>query len=232
MLLLAGMMRYVSSAYLTTELQELLRLQVYQVAWPKPANCWSLISDIIDFVSVYPPCNSNVLENSLAMRPVYNQMIMQWSVLWEEFINVERTGELTDSKHCLVLMTHLLTVTFNLSLVILMNALMNEWTDYDGKKLDDSGVEAVPDDLSPNNSQSENSDYIPARTGLSVCPYRSIMTNCKHVFDKTCISEKVETFCFCLKAVISEGVWYRDLLMRGTSSTMLQWYKQVKAVLW
>ena len=58
---------------------------------------------------------------------------------------------------------------------------MNNFTDYD------SGVEAVPDDLSPNNSQSENSDYIPASTGLSVCPYRSITTNCKHVFDKTCI---------------------------------------------
>jgi len=34
----------------------------------------------------------------------------------------------------------------------------------------ESGVEAVPDDLSPNNSQSENSDYTPASTGLSVCP--------------------------------------------------------------
>ena len=72
---------------------------------------------------------------------------------------------------------------------------MSNFTDYDGKKLDKSGVEAVPDDLSPNNSQSENSDYVLYTYYIhnckhwlvSVFPEKAITTNCKHVFDKTCI---------------------------------------------
>ena len=68
---------------------------------------------------------------------------------------------------------------------------MSNFTEYNGKKLDKSGVEAVPDDLSPNNSQSENSDYvlytihtiyITASTGLSLCflrrPLRLTVSMC------------------------------------------------------